>query len=925
MHVRVRFHRPRGPLRAAGARPRAAPHRPHPQSPPGGQRSRGTSTTARAGAGLAAWESADILPWPAFVERLWDEAMHAPRPGSSRSCSRRTEEAALWESIVADVAPRAGALLGRRPPPALPRAPGSSPTAWRLRAAGAGRQRGREGLRGVVLDATSGGRARARFDRRRAPARRGAAPSASRGGLPAPRRSSSTPSTCSRRRCATCSRPRRGPASTCSPASRRGTPASPSAFPSPRRPRRSRPPPAGRARGWRPRDRGRTPRIGVVVPDLAQPPRSSGASSPRRCIGSNAPGGRRARASTFRSASRWRTSPSRDFALALLSLAGRQIAFERASRLLRSPFLGESRPRWRPRARLDAQLRKRAPPWRDPRPARGPSRRSAEAGTPRAAMPRLAGEAARLAAQRPRRGRARRRPGRARSGTAARPGFPASEASTPRSSRRSPSGTRRSRARVARRRRGNARPPRPRWRHLRHSCGHALPARVARGPGPGHGHPGDRSGLEFDALWVIGLDDDAWPQPPRPNPFLPVSLQRAAGVPQASAEASLFDLDRRITSVGRRGGRGRLLPCRRAERGALARASPLVAGFAAAEAADARRSRVPEACARRYSPPGATGRRAGCADERGPALAPARHAEAPRSSRDQAACPFRAFARHRLGADAPEVPQPGLGPPTAGSSCTRCSRPRGAASAPRARWTAWRRSARGLVAGAAASALGGCAARRPGRARGPLRRARAGAPRRERPRLAGVRTRPRALRGRRAGRAARDRRSAASRATCRSTAWTGSPPADSRSSTTRPASRAWRAGSGERPDEPQLPMYALASGDDVAAVAFARLKPGDTAFTGLAREEGPAAGHDDRLEAPHAGSAAPRGTELLDAWRQCDWTPSGASSRPATRGSIPSGRSPPARAATCAARSAACTSAGEVAADEADDGEGDAE
>jgi hypothetical protein len=30
---------------------------------------------SRAAAGLAAWESADILPWASFVERLWDEAL----------------------------------------------------------------------------------------------------------------------------------------------------------------------------------------------------------------------------------------------------------------------------------------------------------------------------------------------------------------------------------------------------------------------------------------------------------------------------------------------------------------------------------------------------------------------------------------------------------------------------------------------------------------------------------------------------------------------------------------------------------------------------------------------------------------------------------------------------------------------------------
>ena len=44
---------------------------------------------------------------------------------------------------------------------------------------------------------------------------------------------------------------------------------------------------------------------------------------------------------------------------------------------------------------------------------------------------------------------------------------------------------------------------------------------------------------------------------------------------------------------------------------------------------------------------------------------------------------------------------------------------------------------------------------------------------------------------------------------------------------------------GERPDDCQLPLYALAAADeDVRAVAFARLKVGTLAFVGIAREKG---------------------------------------------------------------------------------------
>ena len=43
---------------------------------------------------------------------------------------------------------------------------------------------------------------------------------------------------------------------------------------------------------------------------------------------------------------------------------------------------------------------------------------------------------------------------------------------------------------------------------------------------------------------------------------------------------------------------------------------------------------------------------------------------------------------------------------------------------------------------------------------------------------------------------------------------------------------------GERPEEPQLPIYAVNASEDVAAVSFAKLKTGDLRFSGYAREKG---------------------------------------------------------------------------------------
>jgi ATP-dependent helicase/nuclease subunit B len=47
------------------------------------------------------------------------------------------------------------------------------------------------------------------------------------------------------------------------------------------------------------------------------------------------------------------------------------------------------------------------------------------------------------------------------------------------------------------------------------------------------------AGMQFEALWVTGGDAGRWPPPPRPDPLLPLELQRRAGIPESSASAAL--------------------------------------------------------------------------------------------------------------------------------------------------------------------------------------------------------------------------------------------------------------------------------------------------------------------------------------------------------------------------------------------------
>jgi len=49
----------------------------------------------------------------------------------------------------------------------------------------------------------------------------------------------------------------------------------------------------------------------------------------------------------------------------------------------------------------------------------------------------------------------------------------------------------------------------------------------------------EAGGQAFDALWVMGLTDEAWPRVPNPNPFLPMPLQRAHQMPRCDAQKEL--------------------------------------------------------------------------------------------------------------------------------------------------------------------------------------------------------------------------------------------------------------------------------------------------------------------------------------------------------------------------------------------------
>ncbi len=177
----------------------------------------------------------------------------------------------------------------------------------------------------------------------------------------------------------------------------------------------------------------------------------------------------------------------------------------------------------------------------------------------------------------------------------------------------------------------------------------------------------EAAGLAFDHLWVMGLSEEALPAPAKPNPFLPPALQIACAMPHAGADRELAFARQVLARLSAAAPRvifsypGQQGDCH-------LRPSPLIAALPLSATLELPPSHHPVSLLRRR-PPTLESR----PDLRGPALAPgALAAGGTGILRDQALCPFRAFAHHRLGARGLDAPQPGLDPVTRGTLLHRC-------------------------------------------------------------------------------------------------------------------------------------------------------------------------------------------------------------------------------------------------------------
>ncbi|MGZ5087363.1 MAG: PD-(D/E)XK nuclease family protein [Usitatibacter sp.] len=342
----------------------------------------------------------------------------------------------------------------------------------------------------------------------------------------------------------------------------------------------------------------------------------------------------------------------------------------------------------------------------------------------------------------------------------------------------------------------------------------------------------ESAGQEFDHLWVMGLTDEAWPLPARPDPFIPVHAQRKAGIPQSDPVSSL-ELDRRITQGWLTSASEVVLSHARMKKESELAPSPLIASIEA--------GRVEDLAIEPHPTLRETMRAAGAVetiqDAVAPAIAGASQSGGTGLFRDQAACPFRAFAHRRLGSRPLESPRPGLNARDRGTLVHEMMRLVWKSLETHDRLVAAGESLGGILEACADQALAQVKRYRSDVLAGrfaELERARlvrlarewlSVDARREGFEVAALEEKHPVTFGgvtvnakldrmdklASGGRAIIDYKTGA----CKTSAWMGA-----------------------RPDEPQLPMYALGAGEDIAAVAFAVVKTGEPRYKGISRVAG---------------------------------------------------------------------------------------
>jgi len=167
----------------------------------------------------------------------------------------------------------------------------------------------------------------------------------------------------------------------------------------------------------------------------------------------------------------------------------------------------------------------------------------------------------------------------------------------------------------------------------------------------------EASGMPFSHLWITDLDDNTWPSVPHPNPFLPLSLQRQLNMPHATARREM-DYARAVLDALIHSADMVTVSHVIVDKARVLRPSPLVKSIPLSECALQGGQTPVGIAAQMNQQPAVLLQKV---DETAPAVTQYDiRSGGAALFRDQAACPFRAFAVHRLRAHALEQADPGL-------------------------------------------------------------------------------------------------------------------------------------------------------------------------------------------------------------------------------------------------------------------------
>jgi ATP-dependent helicase/nuclease subunit B len=162
----------------------------------------------------------------------------------------------------------------------------------------------------------------------------------------------------------------------------------------------------------------------------------------------------------------------------------------------------------------------------------------------------------------------------------------------------------------------------------------------------------EASGSYFDRLWVTGMHADAWPPPPSPSPLLPLQLQHDAKVTGSTSQERL-EYAQQVTARLLNSALEVIFSLPKRDDNQELIVSPLIAEFPSHEIAPSTHGFTAEVLFEARS-------LVTFADSIGPSLSEPRSSGGTKIFQLQAACPFRAFAELRLGAKELEMPTPGL-------------------------------------------------------------------------------------------------------------------------------------------------------------------------------------------------------------------------------------------------------------------------